>query len=280
MPNSPLPYRAVALDMDGTLLDPLSRISPASLRVLRILSGRGIHIILASGRMTDRIAQFGPDLGIPLTIIAYNGAETLEGQGDVWQSRGIRGISARTRDTVFELCRNEGIFLNVYVEGKLHGYHPSGDFSLSLLYGAQNGADYVRMHSELESLPRENIAKLLTIGTPEDREKLFDSWRPLLSSHCSVVKSNPEYLEILGKGVSKGSALEAWLASKGLDGNHLIAFGDAENDLEMLRVAGLGIAMGNATPGLRATHSRVSAWTHAEDGVARELSAIFSLPPE
>jgi len=277
MSHSPLPYRALALDLDGTLLDPDATITPLTLRILRELSGRGVQIVLASGRMTSRILPYAEELGIPLGIIAYNGAETLQGQNSSWRSLANRWISPQTRDAVYKLCRDEGIFLNVYADGKLHGYHPDGEFAPTLIYQSQTGAEYAGMHHCLDTLPQANIAKLLAVATPAHRDNLFEAWTPLLSRHCSLLKSNPEYLEFVAHGVSKGSALVSWLAARSLDQMTLAAFGDAENDLEMLNLAGYGVAMGNATPGLRAAFSRVSTFTHAEEGVARELTSLFGL---
>lgn len=277
MSPTPLPYKALALDLDGTLLDTEAAISPLTRRTLHELSGRGVQIILASGRMTTRILPYAAELAIPLGIIAYNGAETLQGQDSNWRSISNRWISPQTRDSVYVLCRDQGVFLNVYAEGKLHGYHPTGDFGPTRIYRGQTGAEYAGMHRELDTLPRENIAKLLAVETPENRDRLFLDWNPLLSKHCSLVKSNPEYLEFVAQGVSKGAALSAWLAAQGLEPSTLAAFGDAENDLEMLNLAGFGIAMGNSTPGLRAAFPRVSAFSHAQDGVARELAALFNL---
>ena len=277
MPTHSLPFRAIALDLDGTLLDPQGQISPVTQRVLRELSGRGIHLVIASGRMTPRVVPYANELGIPMTLVTYNGAETLDGQAPNWKLRETRPISNQTRDAVFELCREGNIFLNVYADGKLHGYHPNAKFAPSLLYGTQTGAQYAGLHDQLDVLPQKGISKLLVVDTQENRDRLFQKWTPLLADHCSLVKSNPEYLEFMALGVSKGSALGSWLATKGISNQELIAFGDAENDLEMLNLAALGIAMGNASPGLRANWSRISPWTHAQDGVARELAKLFGL---
>ena len=277
MTTHALPYHAIALDLDGTLLDPQGQISSVTLRILRELSGRGIQIVIASGRMTPRVVPYANDLGIPMTLVTYNGAETLEGQAPNWKLQATRPISHQTRDAVFELCRQGSIFLNVYADGKLHGYHPDAKFAPSLIYGSQTGAEYAGLHDRLEALPQKGISKLLVVDTQENRDRLFQKWTPLLAGHCSLVKSNPEYLEFMALGVSKGSALESWLAMKGISNQKLIAFGDAENDLEMLNLAALGIAMGNASPGLRANWSRISSWTHAQDGVARELADLFGL---
>jgi Cof subfamily protein (haloacid dehalogenase superfamily) len=263
--------------MDGTLLDPSGRISPASVAALHRLSGLGVRIILASGRMSARVLPFIRELGLPLDLIAYNGAEVRECRDGEWPAILARSISDRTRDAVFALCRDHGHFLNVYSGGLLHGYHPAGDFRGGDFYAAQTLAEYAARERRLEALPRQGILKLLVVESPETRDRLYREWEPGLKSHCQVLKSNPEYLEFVDLGTSKGSALAFWLERNGLSPADLLAFGDAENDFEMLRLAGLGIAMANATPGLRAEYSRLSRWTHAEDGVARELASLFPL---
>lgn len=263
--------------MDGTLLDPSGRITPASASALRALAARGLKIILASGRMTARVIPFIRELGLPLDLVSFNGAEVREYRDGEWHPVLSRQISARTRDEVFALCRDRGHFLNVYSEGRLHGYHRSGDYRHGDFYASQTLAVYASRVSDLSRLPASSIQKLLVIESPENRDRLFREWLPLLSGHCQVLKSNPEYLEFVAQGTSKGSALGFWLERNGISPAELVAFGDAENDLEMLQLAGFGIAMANATPGLRSEFTRVSPWSHAEDGVARELTRLFGL---
>jgi Cof subfamily protein (haloacid dehalogenase superfamily) len=265
----------VALDLDGTLLDSEARLPDATAEVLRTLAKRGIRIVLASGRMTARILPYAEQLAFPVDVVSYNGAEILEGGPESWTSVSLRGLSPAARDAVFDLCRTHGVFLNVYAHGKLHGYHPDGDFTWSRHYELNSGAVYAGKHATLERLPKVGIAKLLVINAYPDRERYYEAWLPRLSPHCGLTKSNPEYLEFLAKDVSKGSALEIWLGRNGLEPSQLLAFGDAENDLEMLRLAGMGIGMANATPGLRASHSCFSKWSHEEEGVAKELATLF-----
>jgi Cof subfamily protein (haloacid dehalogenase superfamily) len=261
--------------MDGTLLDPQGRITPAAGRILRELSTRGVRVVLASGRMTERIIPFAEELAIPASVIAYNGAEVWEKKDGAWRVAHASRISSRTREEVFSLCRRRGIFLNVYSGGKLHGYHPSGDFAWSAHYEKYTEAVYASKCVRLEDLPVGSIAKLLIIESPENRDKLYDELAPAFGGHCRVLKSNPEYLEFVDGNTSKASALEFWMRAHGISRQELLAFGDAENDFEMLNMAGLGVAMGNCTPGLRALYPRVSEWTHDQDGVARALARLF-----
>lgn len=272
-----LPYRAIALDLDGTLLDPSGAISVAAAEAIKKLMSRNIRVIVASGRMTARVIPFIRELGLPLDLVSYNGAELREYRVGDWVPIHSRIISNRTRKAVFGLCHDHGHFLNVYAGGKLHGYHPSGDYRHSAFYQAQTLAEYAEKVDRLEALPQEGILKLLVIETPENRDRLFREWEPDLRTHCQVLKSNPEYLEFVDLGTSKATALAFWLEKNGIAPTELVAFGDAENDLEMLRLAGLGIAMANSSQGLKAEYTRLSPWTNAEDGVARELARIFSL---
>lgn len=267
----------MALDLDGTLLDPAGRLSTASLRVLRHLAGLGVRIALATGRMTSGARPIAEALGLPLALVTYNGAVVLEGGPSAWSILVTRTLPEAARDAVFELSRAHGAFLNVYSRGRLHGYHRDGDFAWSRHYEANAGSVYVQKTASLDELPREGLEKLLVICDPESRDRLRGAWAPRLAGLCDLTTSNPEYLEFLAKGVSKGSTLQGWLAKAGLGPQDLIAFGDGENDLEMLRMAGCGLAMANAVPGLRDAYGRLSRWSHAEDGVARELCALFGM---
>ncbi|MEO6095458.1 MAG: HAD family hydrolase [Fibrobacteria bacterium] len=272
-----IPYRAIALDLDGTLLGHHGRLGDRSVAVLRSLAERGIRIILASGRMTARVMPYVEQLAIPVDMVCYNGSEILTQGRSGWETLASRGLSPDAREAVYSLSRGNAVFLNVYSQGKLYGYHAGGDFTWSRHYETNSGALYAGKYADIETLPRDRIQKLLVIDTPARRDALHEDWSPLLSHLCVLTKSNPEYLEFLGKDVSKGSSLSIWLERNGIQPAELVAFGDAENDLEMLRLAGLGIAMANATPGVRSAFNRFSRWSNAEEGVARELATLFEL---
>ncbi len=266
--------------MDGTLLDPDGRITPGAAEAMRALDALGVRMVLASGRMAARVTPYIRDLGLPLDVIAYNGAELSRwagGEPAGWEVLRTAMLPDSARDLVYARCRDGGHFLNVYAGGRLHGYHPHRDFRLADFYFGHTRAEYASKVGDLADLPRSGILKLLVVEAPENRDRLYAEWEPSLKEHCHVLKSNPEDLEFVDRDTSKGKAMSVWLEKNGLRPEDLLAFGDAENDLDLLRLAGLGIAMRNATPGLRSAYHRFSPWTHAEDGVARELRRIFSL---
>src|SRR5262249_55014675 len=111
--------------------------------------------------------------------------------------------------------------------------------------------------------------KLLVIGPPDRMEKLGEAVHAAgLPVHA--VQSEPQYLEILPAGVSKGAALQAMLAALDVPVEAVIAVGDNWNDLEMIEGAGLGVAMGHAPAGVRARADHVCG-TSEEEGFRQVL---------
>ncbi len=286
------PLKAIAIDLDGTLLNSKGDISVATHAAIQRVLDMGLRLVLASGRMTTRITPFAERFKGQVSVISFNGAQILEPNKfesmksepvDVkasnkkkWKTVYHRNMQIHSIQAVYELCERENLFLNVYRNDKLYAYHPQSDFAFSDFYSGYTLAEYTLKTNQLKALPIDNIVKLLVIETPARRNFYYDQIFATFKSHCAVLKSNPEYLEFIEKDLSKGTALEFWLASHGLQASELLAFGDAENDLDMLRLAGIGIAMANATAQVLAEYPRISKWHHDEDAIAKELALIFS----
>ena len=121
--------------------------------------------------------------------------------------------------------------------------------------------------------------KLLCIGPPP----ACDAFKRRLDRRCAghpappvVVRSEPEYVEVLGHGVNKGRGLQQACRAAGLECHEVVAFGDGLNDLELLQAAGLGVAMGNAHPEVRRQAGMVIG-DHDGDALARALVQIFEI---
>jgi hypothetical protein len=116
--------------------------------------------------------------------------------------------------------------------------------------------------------------KLLLIEEQGAFDELERRARAALRSECTLVRSEPTYLEVLPPGVCKGAALDAVERCYGIAPSRVVAFGDGLNDVELLERAGLGVAMGNAHPGLAAI-ADVVIGTHATDAIADFLRDGF-----
>ena len=112
--------------------------------------------------------------------------------------------------------------------------------------------------------------KLLIIGEPERLEEYKLTFASHWHDPPTLTKSEPNYLEVLGAGVSKGRALERVSDYTGIPLTKVMAFGDNPNDLDMIRTAGLGVAMGNAHPEVKKAADLITD-TNDNDGVAKVI---------
>ena len=273
-------YRAVALDLDGTLLNASHEISHKNLQFLKKLHAMGVKIIIASGRMTQTIYQVCAPLTVPHCIISYNGGRLIENNREPGGVAASYSMDGALVERLYGLLHKARVFFNIYRDDVLLGFHPQGNWEGAAFYRQHTGAKYEACYSGLEALPRSQVVKILTVVRPEEREELFLQLKSQLNGTCQLIKSEPEYLEFTSKGVTKGATLKEWSARSGILLQNIAAMGDAENDLEMLQAVGWGKAVANARPGLKTAFPNVSPWSNDEDAVMRELAPLFNLSGE
>jgi Cof subfamily protein (haloacid dehalogenase superfamily) len=117
--------------------------------------------------------------------------------------------------------------------------------------------------------------KLVTVGDPDHLDHVRDRLLPRFAERAFIAKSLPFFLEFAAPGISKASAVELVARRTGFDAAHTVAFGDGENDRELLEWAGTGIAVAGGSERLR----EVADWVVPsvdEDGVARALEALVA----
>ena len=280
-----LPYRLIALDVDGTLLDGQGGVTPGTKATLHDVVARGAHVALATGRRYI-IADFLPGLlEIPLYMILSNGAVIRDHTGAiVYESYLPSAWAWRAVDEARRLGLRSTIYENAAVGDRMLF---DGDWRVHRSPQAQ-----LKRRPELESLfvdlrtitDLPDPIEIVLWGTDDEMQALADAlratghdytlvfWRGRESS--SFVRDGQSALEILGPGTSKATAL-TWLCGRlGIEPREVAAFGDDVNDVEMLRFAGLGVAVGNAT---RAARDAADEYTHNDDheAVARTLRRLF-----
>ena len=116
--------------------------------------------------------------------------------------------------------------------------------------------------------------KIAYVNTPEETKKLRASLPEHLFNNYEVSSSVPQFVEIVKKGITKARALELIESKIGIAPNEIIAFGDQDNDIPMLKHAGCAVAMGNASDEVKALSSFVTG-TNDEDGVAQAIDYFF-----
>jgi len=258
----------IAMDMDGTILDEGYRLSPRVSSTLNTLQGQGKRLIIATGRIYA--ASYGFLLGAfePDAFVCTNGA-------DIYGSKAVHIASHYIPEGALPALtasgRRHDALLCCYVgeEWVYEKPSPMVDF-----YEKRSGVKGLRR--DFDTLAGEDILKFLAIGPHgellEMREEITQGAPGLLET----VFSHDNMLEIMVKGVSKRNGLEECLAHFGGTLAETVAFGDAENDLEMLKAVGVGVAMGNAHPAIQAEVEHLAPSVD-EDGVARFLEELFEL---
>lgn len=259
--------RLIVVDIDGTLLNSRHELSARTEAALRAAMARGVQVMLATGKTRasalDIIAQLG--LATPgiftqgLTV--YNGDGTLRSQTTLDPAIARRVITF-AEDRGFDVVAYAGTQLLVRAR-------TDGDAMLAR-YGEPAVQVVGPLQNILDSLP---VNKVVLMNLSDVRRVRALRWQLTmqLDGTARMVQANvPQMVEVLPPGVSKGTALKALLRDLNLEPRHVLALGDGENDIEMVRLAGVGVAMGNAEAHLKAAADHVVA-TNDNDGVAEAV---------
>ena len=267
MPSADTGFRLIVLDVDGTLVDHERRISPATLRALAEAKAAGIRATLATGRMYASALPYAGRIGADAPLILCNGARIQDPASGEYlfsahlpKHHAIRGL---------RLARELGLHVNLYLGEEVYIERVS---QTSRASARKDGVEQVvvgDLTRFLDGQPADAV-KILLIGPDERLEDFARDYCSGGEDLPSVVRSEPTYLEIMPRGVSKGAALIRLCDLLGIPTSTSAAFGDGMNDLEMIQVAGLGVAMGNAHDDLKRA-ARILAPSNNADGVAEVL---------
>jgi Cof subfamily protein (haloacid dehalogenase superfamily) len=258
----------VATDVDGTLLDPADRVSPRTLAVLARAVAAEVAVVLVTGRPPRWIPQVVAQTGITGLAVCANGAVVYDTAAD-------RVISARTLHpgTLADLA--VAVAHALPAAGlAVERIHDEASFVAEPSYRhAWVGVDHtIRSRAALVTEP---AVKMLVRDPRMRSEAMVAALAPLVGSAVDLTFSHPDGLvEISAPGVTKALGLAEVAAAAGVAAADVVAFGDMPNDLEMLRWAGHGVAMGNAHPVLKGVADEVTA-TNVEDGLALVLERWF-----
>ena len=251
---------AIVTDLDDTLLNAESELSPYTLDVMRRAKARGIRLIPASGRTSYSMLRFMRQLDTGLPYIACNGGELVNADHTLMRAFEFAPEKARA---IIRYLREHDFYVQCY-RGEDFFYDEECDTSASYA-----NSSHMRGHAvvNLETFVDFDTPKVLSVQTPDVVAQMF----PIIQSvfpDVSFTISKPYFLEAQPDGISKGSALRLLAETMRLSPEHTLVFGDSLNDLTMLNFATHSVAMGNAREDVKHAARHICA-TNAEDGVAR-----------
>jgi Cof subfamily protein (haloacid dehalogenase superfamily) len=266
--------RLVALDIDGTLFanEPSTglveeTVSPDVVAAVRRAYAAGAHVVLATGRSTFGITHVWDQLGLPLNgaqvlAVASNGSVTFRYPPVEVRSTVTFDASAIVRMLMAEVPHAAVAVEEVGVGYRLNRPFPDGEITGEM-----------RLES-VEELVAEPVTRVIIRDPHSSEEEFVELAEKLGLSGTNYFIGWTAWLDIAPEGVSKASALAEVAESLGVARSEVLAIGDGRNDVEMLRWAGRGVAMGQAPLEVQEAADDVTE-TVANDGVARELARWF-----
>jgi len=267
--------RLLAVDIDGTLLDPYFEISAANLTALRHAHESGIEIILVTGRRHAFALPIAEKLGFydKLWLISSNGAITRSYTGETFHRDLLPAATAnRLAKEMLSFRGNLVITFDQETKGALVLEH-TRELTGSIQRWLQSNMDFIEFVVPIEKALTSDPVQAMFCGGVE---RMRQAQAALLSSDLKpdVTVLKTEYphrdlciMDVLNRDCSKGHALKRWAEFRGLDPAQVMAIGDNYNDVEMLEFAGVPVVMGNACDELKQNGWHVTL-SNGENGVA------------
>lgn len=258
----PQPINVIATDLDGTLLNSDHVLTPRTERALKAAAACGVQVIFATGKTTHSRPQLVEQLGILTPGVYSQGLVLVDHDGTILYRRDLEAHAARP---VVDYAAAHGYNVVAIAEGGTR-ILTEQQSTLTRFMTAHHEPEADVVGSLSEAVTHIPVTKLLVEIPPESLPAARDELAARLNGAVEIVRSMPQLLEFLPVGASKGDGLRRLLARLDVDPAHVLALGDAENDLEMLELAGIGVAMANANDRVKAVADYITA-SNDEDGV-------------
>jgi Cof subfamily protein (haloacid dehalogenase superfamily) len=269
---SPHAIKAFAVDVDGTLLDSDHRLRAAARDALCDLAANNIRVVLATARSPGVLGAVLRSLPISPLLICFSGAWIGEIDSESLTPTRVmldRRHSLPVAKTILATALGLNVEPNVFTVDTWRARRMTTEIMLE----CQITECRPVITSDLLEDSQEP-SKILLITAENESSQALHVIADSVQSFSNATFSKPNYLEIVPIGVNKAEALKQLAAILGLDLSQFAAIGDGLNDIEMLREAGLGIAMGNAPDAVKSVADWVTG-TNDQDGVALAVQRLF-----
>lgn len=237
-------YKALALDMDGTLLNEVGELEEQVTVALRKAQDAGIGVYLVSGRMHRAMYPFWKEIGLKTPIISYNGCRIMHPDNDkpLYET----SLSYEIAQEIIAYAKERNLSLNTYYSDCLYTL---ADNSYSQMYARINNVPYKILPEDYSTIKEPPTKALIIVTDGSEPEKLAQMDSEIserFGGRVHVTTSSRMYVEFLPIGANKATGLEKMNEIVGLSLNDWVAVGDGMNDYEMLKECGVGLAVASA----------------------------------
>lgn len=271
--------KAVFFDIDGTLLNDRKNVQKSTIKAIRNLKDQGILVGLATGRGPSFVQPFLENLGLDFAV-TYNGQY-------IYSRSEIIYTNQLSKTTVYRLIRYAGARRREISLGTASGLLGSGIIGLGTSRLGQIVSSLVSRKwakaiersfkhfirrikpQNIDSLMvilREPIYQVVLVATEGESERIQKQF-----PRVKLTRSSPYSMDVISEGQSKVKGIERVGQCYGFDLSEVIAFGDSDNDIEMLSQVGIGVAMGNASQQVK-ENARYTTADNNDDGISKALA--------
>lgn len=267
------PFDLGAFDLDGTMLHRDLTITDASARTLCLLRSLGTRLVIATGRRFETASEHAGRLGFSgeEPVICYGGSMVRRMDGGTLLHRTVgRSLAVE----ILRWAEERGVRARVLTDG---GILLPSEQPLALERLRSEDEPGVRVVGSLSGWQEEGEepTKIVFVDEPDSVEEWLQEAREAFAGRAFVTRSLPHYVEIGALEGTKAGALAFLCGEWDIDPARAAAFGDADNDVDMLRFAGLGVAVGGMTEEVRRAADAVAPPVE-EDGVASFIEGLLA----
>lgn len=260
-------FKLIAVDIDGTLLNTKRELEEETVAAARACMDRGAYFVLSSGRMPPALKGIAEKLGVNAPAVCYNGGAVV----DLLSGRVLYQTPVEI-DLAREIAREAeklGLYLHAFVGGSyIAPYYCSLTRGYEELCGVKARVTGKPISQSLTEAPM----KLLILDSPEGAAKALPILKQKFEGRATLMQSQKHMIECVGNETSKAGALEFLRKSLGVAPDETCAFGDGQNDLDMLMWARYPFVMENAPESVKTYSPRfVICPPNTDLGVARTL---------
>lgn len=263
----------IVLDIDGTLLNSDHKIPPRTKELLLQAQAEGYKVVLSSGRPTPGMLGLAGELELKKYgsyISAYNGAEIVRMGTDANEVIFNDGLTVEEQRLVFDVAKKHGVNVLSYNDTEIV---------------TEDSDEYIDIESKLLDMEIKRVTdfkdfidfvscKSLMTAPPEKIAEVFPEIKAQIGDKFNLATSAPFFIECTNFGVDKGSGLKQLSEILGVKLEEMVAFGDGSNDLPMLEIVGLSVAMGNANETVKAA-CKYTTFSNDEEGIAHVIEKFL-----
>lgn len=269
-------------DLDKTLLNSSHTISLENGRALKKLKEKGYQLIIASGRSFQDVQRIMHTVDLEVPIISLNGAIVVDNKGKIIEKNNITDLDVIYK--IIELCEENQYIYHVYTQNTMYSrkynnmmkelydlsrskYNDINSIidSMQIYYNAFYSNEVINKKQNKKYFS--SISDIFKLEIVTTNSTFFKEVEAMLPSSLEATSSSPRNLEIAKKNINKGSAVQTLIDHFKLSRTDVVAIGDNSNDYEMLKLANVSIAMGNATDEIKRISTYITK-DYLDDGVA------------